>query len=49
MESLIHLMQHITGACGEPHPSLLWGGLLCILKYILSLLNLTNKRGRQNV
>jgi hypothetical protein len=28
MDSLIHFIKHTTGVCGEPHPSLIWGGLL---------------------
>ena len=27
MESLIHFLKHITGLCGEAHPSILASGL----------------------
>tara|TARA_R100000742_G_C4243106_1_gene62434 strand:+ start:365 stop:562 length:198 start_codon:yes stop_codon:yes gene_type:complete len=26
MDNLIHFLKHLTGACGEPHPSLLLCG-----------------------
>ena len=27
MESIIHFFKHALGLCGEPHPSLLFGGV----------------------
>tara|TARA_B100001778_G_C18119028_1_gene419702 strand:- start:115 stop:270 length:156 start_codon:yes stop_codon:yes gene_type:complete len=27
MEGFIHFMKHALGLCGEPHPSLLFGGV----------------------
>ena len=27
MNEFIHMMKHIVGLCGEPHPSLLMGGM----------------------
>ena len=27
MNEFIHMMKHVLGLCGEPHPSLLMGGM----------------------
>ena len=27
MDSIIHFLKHALGLCGEPHPSLLMGGM----------------------
>jgi len=27
MDSIIHFIKHLLGICGEPHPSLLFGGM----------------------
>ena len=27
MNEFIHMMKHVVGLCGEPHPSLLMGGM----------------------
>jgi len=40
IESIIHSIRHITGMCGESHPSILFGsvGLMsCLIHYIREL------------
>ncbi len=27
MDGIIHFLKHLLGICGEPHPSLLFGGV----------------------
>ena len=27
MNEFVHMMKHVLGLCGEPHPSLLMGGM----------------------
>lgn len=38
METLIHFIKHITGLCGEPHPSILWGSLISSCSYCFYLI-----------
>ena len=48
MDSLIHFIKHTTGACGEPHPSLIWGGLLSSCSYCIYYIKrkIKNRRTR---
>jgi|TARA_B100000131_G_scaffold278837_1_gene283618 hypothetical protein len=42
MESLIHFLKHITGLCGEAHPSILVSGLgffTVIIVYLNDIIN----------
>lgn len=43
MDSLIHFLKHVTGLCGEPHPSLLFGGVGIIGYCIYCIKQVKNK------
>ncbi len=45
MDTVIHFIKHVTGMCGEPHPSLIWGGLFGYYSYCIYIIRHTfNKR-----
>ena len=47
MDGFIHFMKHLLGLCGEPHPSLLFGGMGIIGYYIYCARHKKNKMRRK--
>ena len=48
MDSLIHFIKHALGLCGEPHPSLLMGGVGIITYCVYCLKHIRNKWGSKD-
>jgi len=49
MDGFIHFMKHLLGLCGEPHPSLLFGGMGIIGYCIYCMKVFSNKlRSKKN-
>ncbi len=45
MDNLIHLLKHAIGLCGEPHPSLLFGGI-GVVGYCVYCINVVKNKFR---
>ena len=43
MDSMIHFLKHALGLCGEPHPSLLMGGVGIIGYCVYCVKSIQNK------
>ena len=48
MDGFIHFMKHALGLCGEPHPSLLFGGVGIIGYCIYCIRSIRNKFNRKD-
>ena len=48
MDGFIHFMKHALGLCGEPHPSLLFGGVGIIGYCVYCIKSIRNKFNRKD-
>ena len=47
MDGIIHFIKHLLGICGEPHPSLLFGGV-GIISYCIYCIRVAKNKFTNN-